>query len=273
MPLSPDVAAFSRLISALKPWLDQAVIVGGWAHRLYHLHPTSQRPVFAPLATLDADIALPPTLSNHPPTLRESLEMNGFEAEFRGDAMPPATLYRLTENDGGFYAEFLTPLTGGEYSRSGQRRATAQVGGVNSQQLRWIELLLADPWTVELQTADLGLPEVKVVRIANPVAFLAQKLLIHARRSAPDRAKDILYIHDTLQIFGGRLDEFHEAWVSGTRSRLHPRTARSVETAHKKLFGQLTEATRAAAKIAPERRIDPEALRETCEYGLQQVFR
>jgi len=36
----PD--AFQRLIAALEPWLDQVVIVGGWAHQLYRLHPEAQ---------------------------------------------------------------------------------------------------------------------------------------------------------------------------------------------------------------------------------------
>ena len=30
---------FVRLVAALEPWLDQIVVVGGWAHRLYRLHP------------------------------------------------------------------------------------------------------------------------------------------------------------------------------------------------------------------------------------------
>lgn len=38
MALAPELAGFSRLITALDPWLDRVVIVGGWAHRLYHLH-------------------------------------------------------------------------------------------------------------------------------------------------------------------------------------------------------------------------------------------
>ena len=34
-----DVEYFARLVEALDPWLDQVVIIGGWAHRLYRLHP------------------------------------------------------------------------------------------------------------------------------------------------------------------------------------------------------------------------------------------
>lgn len=49
-----------------------------------------------------------------------------FEEEFRGEDMPPATLYHLGDPDSGFYAEFSTPLTESVYTKSGKRKATAQ---------------------------------------------------------------------------------------------------------------------------------------------------
>jgi hypothetical protein len=39
---SQDMEGFARLIEALHPWLDQVVVIGGWAHRLYR--PTSTGP-------------------------------------------------------------------------------------------------------------------------------------------------------------------------------------------------------------------------------------
>src|SRR5215469_18425835 len=56
---NPEFASFARLIESLRPWLDQVVIVGGWAHRLYRLHAFAQPLRYEPLATLDGDIALP----------------------------------------------------------------------------------------------------------------------------------------------------------------------------------------------------------------------
>jgi hypothetical protein len=38
-----DFENFGRRIEALTPWLDQVVIIGGWAHRLYRLHPSAQQ--------------------------------------------------------------------------------------------------------------------------------------------------------------------------------------------------------------------------------------
>lgn len=154
MPLAPGIDGFSRLITAIDPWLDRVVIVGGWAHRLYHLHPAAQHVDFPPLMTLDADVALPRTLPKESPAIRDALAAHGFQEEFHGDDTPPLTLYHLTHSSSGFYAEFLTPLAGSEYTRSGKKKATARIAGVNSQQLRHIELLLTHPWTVALNTGD-----------------------------------------------------------------------------------------------------------------------
>jgi hypothetical protein len=273
MALAPDIAGFSRLITALDPWLDRVVIAGGWAHRLYHLHRSAQKLDFAPLMTLDADVALPPALPAQTPTIRDALVANGFDEEFLGDDMPPATLYHLGDKASGFYAEFLTPLTGSEYTRSGKRKATAQVAGVNSQQLRFIELLLNHPWTVELQVVDFELPAPTVVRVANPVGFLTQKILIHDKRNAEDQAKDILYLHDTLQLFGARLGDLRDEWIGRVRPGLHSKAARIVETADAWLFGQVKDVIRASASIAADRRLTPESVRESCQYGLQQIMR
>ena len=56
---APENEHFVRLVHALNPWLNQVVIIGGWAHRLYRLHPLAQRMEYPPLTTLDTDIAVP----------------------------------------------------------------------------------------------------------------------------------------------------------------------------------------------------------------------
>jgi len=38
MNASPEYASFARLVESQRPWLDQIVVVGGWAHRLHRLH-------------------------------------------------------------------------------------------------------------------------------------------------------------------------------------------------------------------------------------------
>jgi Nucleotidyltransferase len=136
---------FGHLLSALEPWLAQIVIVGGWAHHLYRLHPHAQRLDYPPLNTLDTDIALPGRFPVGEQDIRSRLLANGFSEEFFGEDRPPATHYHLCGHASGFYAEFLTPLVGGELDRAKGRKATAQIAGIASQRLRFIELLLDHP--------------------------------------------------------------------------------------------------------------------------------
>jgi len=120
----PDLVARALTpVDALTPWLDQVVIIGGWAHRLYRFHPLAQRLDYSPSMTLDADVALPGGLKVKGQDIHERLIANGFRAELLGRHKPPATHYQLRAQSGGFYAEFLTPLIGGAYARGGKKSA------------------------------------------------------------------------------------------------------------------------------------------------------
>jgi hypothetical protein len=88
---SPDLENLGCLVDALTPWLDQVVIIGGWAHRLYRFHPLAQPLDYPPLMTLDADIALPGGLRVKGQDMHERLVASGFQAEFLGHHKPPAT--------------------------------------------------------------------------------------------------------------------------------------------------------------------------------------
>ena len=171
---TPYLENFGRLANALTPWLDQVVIIGGWAHRLYRFHSLAQRLDYPPLMTLDADIALPGGLKLKGQDIHDRLTANGFQAELLGHHKPPATHYQLSDQSGGFYAEVLTPLIGGAYARGGKRSAMTHIAGVASQRLRHVDLLLRSPWTVVLSASDGFLfADGKQVLVANPVTFLA----------------------------------------------------------------------------------------------------
>ncbi len=47
----PENEPFARLIVSLEPWLANVVIIGGWAQRLYRLHPNAQQVTYVPLMT------------------------------------------------------------------------------------------------------------------------------------------------------------------------------------------------------------------------------
>jgi len=270
---NPEFASFARLIESLRPWLDQVVVVGGWAHRLYRLHAFAQPLRYEPLATLDADIGLPTRFKVTGNEIYQRLASNGFEAEFLGHHKPPAAHYRLIDPGIEFYAEFVAPLAGSTVSRTGKPKATHRVGGISSQNLRYVEILLARPWSVTL-SASHGFPLANHARvqIANPVSFLVQKILTHSRRNREERAKDILYMHDTIETFAARIDELHAEWATNIRPLVHANSVRTVQRASASLFGAVTDPIRAASRIVQGRNLTPEAVRETCNLGFARIF-
>lgn len=264
---------FARLIVAIEPWLGEVVIIGGWAHQLYRLHPRAQALDYPPLMSLDTDVALPANLSVGSHDLRDRLLDEGFSEERFGDANPPAIHYHLREAQTGSFVEFLTPLQGDECDRRGKPKATRRIAGVVSQQLRYLEILLQAPWRIELdQSNGFPLPDRRTVQVANPAAFLAHKILVHQKRSPPKFAKDVLYVHDTLETFGALLGDLHHEWQVQVRPHLHAHAVRIVERGANRLFGEIHDFVREAARMADERRLTPEALREACHFGLQHVF-
>jgi hypothetical protein len=272
MKADVELRAFARLIEALDSWLDQVAIIGGWAHRLYRLHPRAQPLPYPPLTTFDSDVAVPPWIEAKETSIRERLLAAGFQEEFVGEDRPPATHYRLGEH-GGFYVEFLTPLVGGEYSRKGERRATTEVAGISSQRLRYVDILLLAPWSVRLDEAGgYPLAAAKYVRIANPVSFITQKILIQPARDRKDRAKDVLYIHDTIETFATDLAELREVFANQIRPKLHARNLRKVRHAATEIFGAVNDNARDAVLMATGRELVAEALVETCRSGLNAIF-
>jgi hypothetical protein len=266
-----DAASFARLVEALRPWLGHFVIVGGWAHRLHRLHALAGAPTHPPVRTRDVDLAL----SLHAPLsgdVSEALGRAGFGRTFLGEDAPPVTHYHL-DDDEGFYAEFLAPLSGGEFNRRGKRDVTVRRAGITAQKLRHIDLLLVAPWTVRVgRGTDVPLEPPADVLLPNPVSFMVQKLLIHEQRRPDKRAQDLLYIHDTLELFGGALEELGAAWRDQVRPSLPDRTAKRAETLARALFENVTNEIREAVRIPEARRLSPETLRAAGKYGLEQIL-
>jgi hypothetical protein len=104
------------------------------------------------------------------------------------------------------------------------------------------------------------------------VAFLAQKILIHGKRGRLDRAKDILCMHDTFEVFGARLAELQQLWRTGVAAQLHRRGASVVSQTATVLFADLSDDIRRAAGISTERALSPGAIRAVCHYGFAEVF-
>jgi len=273
MAADADVELFAHLIESLHPWLSQVVIIGGWAHRLYRLHPLAQPLDYEPLRTLDTDVAIPAQPLTSGPGIRECLLEGGFREKLLGDTKPPVAHYLVASDNSGFYAEFLTPLEGGELKRGSKRDETARIAGIFAQKLRHVDLLLNAPWEVEVGAAN-GYPTqgIRRIRLPNAAAFLAQKILIHDKRDRTDRAKDVLYIHDTIETFGRNLLAIREEWKMKVRPGLHVKAARQVEHAGIAFFRETNDTIREAALIGTGRNLSPEMVREVCIYGWQQIF-
>ena len=198
----------------------------------------------------------------------------GFSEELFGDDAPPATHYRLGQEDAGFYAEFLTPQYGAEVKRG--RKTGPQPwreAGITAQRMRYLDLLLVSPWRVQVgPTIGLPLGPDLYVRVPNPTSFLVQKLLIHADRPGGKKAQDLLYIHDTLELFGASLAELQRLWVDEVRPAMPAKTAGRVHTIARELFAEVTDTIREAARIPQDRRLAPENVRRACEYGLGEIL-
>lgn len=267
-----DFDSFARLIDAIRPWLSHLVIVGGWAHRLHRFHPLATGLKYQPIRTLDADIAFSvdaPLVGD----LRAALIDANFKERLSREHRPPVTKYCLSDEDGGFYAEFLTQLRGDGLRRDGRDDVTMAKAGITAQKLRHLDVLLLERWRVEVGPAT-GVPVASKVSllVPNPVTFIVQKLLIHKLRKPEKKAQDVLYIHDTLELFGGALDELRDVWGGQVRPEMPNRTATRAVTIASALFGKVTDSIREAARIPQDRELRPELVQALCKYGLDEIF-
>lgn len=268
-----DLEQFSALVDALRPWLGQVIFVGGWAHRLYRDRPEATAVAYAPLRTDDADVALDSKTFRAAENIRTRLIDRGFVEGMSGDAQPPVTHYEMGGEQAGFYAEFLTPLVGGERRRDGSADVTERVAGVVAQKLRHLEVLLVSPWAVAVtKEGGFSLSEGASILIPNPVSYLVQKLLVHDRRKPHDRPKDVLYIHDTIELFAGALPDLRTLWIESVSQTLHESAVRTVHAQVVKMFGAVNDVVREAALVAAPRRLTPTAIQELCKVGLGELI-
>lgn len=270
-----DTEKFAKVVEVLQPWLPAVVIAGGWAHRLHRLHALAEAPAYLPLMTRDVDVALGPPRSLDEADIRERLLASGFTEEMSGEDQPPVTQYQIGNEEQPFYVEFLTPLVGSENRRDGTPDVTERIRGISAQKLRHLDVLLLDPWLVKIGPENgFPLEQPVTLRVANPAAYIAQKLLILGRRKREDRPRDLLYVHDTLQTFAGHLGDVRDAWLTKVAPNVHPRHANRLKACVRDQFSEVTDTIRGAAEVAESvgRPTSPEAVLEACQLGLKRIF-
>ncbi len=267
-----DLEAFGRLAGALAPWQARLVIVGGWAHRLYRHHQLAETPEYRPLTTLDADVVFE-SGNQLQGNIKSALDEAGFREDLFGSHQPPVSQYTLGEDGAGFYAEFLTPLRGSGMKRGGARDATMVAAGISAQKLRNLDILLVQPWQLTVGPEQgFPLPQAVELRIANAAAFIAQKFLIQRDRLRDKRAQDMLYVHDTLALFGGNLPALAALWQAQVRPTLSDREIDLIAQSRRENFSSVTDTLRAASLIPQDRALVPERMRAFCEQALDEVL-
>lgn len=274
-----ELVEFSTLATTLEPWRHQIVFVGGWAYRLYRYEPRAFKPDYDAIFTQDADVAYAKREALEG-DIKRALEGAGFteEPNFAGGFKPPAMRYTLGGQANAFYAEFLTPLTGSDMRRNKvtrefERDATEANAGVVAQKLRHLEVLLHEPWLVTIPAEDSGIGEAVVdLRIPNPVSFMIQKLLIRDDRNPKKRAQDVLYIYDTMYVFGGAIEsDLVPAWQS-LAGTLTESQRKSVRAGVGELFTDVNDIIREAATIPTDRKLEPEDMLRLCQNGFDELF-
>lgn len=265
-----DLEAFAKLVQALDPWRGQLIFIGGWAHRLHRFDPRANKLDYQAVFTRDTDLAF---ASREPieGDMKTALVEHGFKEELAGEFKPPTAHYTLGTEGKGFYAEFLTPLIGSGTKRSGEPDATMEKAGISAQKIRHLDILLVDPWTVTLEPTSVPLPSKTNVLVANPLCFVVQKFLIRKYRSTDKQAQDLLYVYDTIELFGNLLDDFNESWARTVKPSLG-RLADDVQEAVAATFTGVNDLTRNAARIPQDRQLSPEQIQLTCQVAFEQIF-
>lgn len=273
-PRGSEQAIFAEVIKKLAPYSGELIVAGGWAHRLYLLHPRSSPATFEPLMTRDADFAIRTKLAVKKTPIDVLLGELGFEERLGGDSAPPMTRYVRDA----FEVEFITSLQGSEI-KGEKRDVTVSVAGVTAQKLRYVDVLAVLPWAVDL-TEEHGYPvgsEPIAVRIPNPVCFIAQKLLALTYRSEINKKwKDALYVHDTVVQFRGSLPALHQEWKA-VSAELPESVSKKVYTLCEQVFAPTSIYLGPAAAIAKStgRPLAPTAAQigSTTRDGLRTIFK
>lgn len=194
------------VINTLAPYLDQIVLVGGWAAWVYpRWAKASAR--YESLLTTDVDLALPPKLNRRNKTLRELLLGAGFDEEFLGNHQPPVSRYHPPEAGEGVFAEFLSDRYGDERHQP----PTEEISGVVAQRLRYMQLALHEPLRVEATLLPALSLKADAVLVPHPANYLVHKLLVIPRRSKfENKVKDLAYVYQVLRDTRKRWPELQE---------------------------------------------------------------
>ncbi|MBI5435063.1 MAG: hypothetical protein HZA52_19670 [Planctomycetes bacterium] len=275
MASDPEAELLVALARVVGQAPERFVVIGGAAHKLFRSSELAQPVDFPALRTFDTDVAIDTSSKADAFRIDEQLRKFGFDEQRSGDTTPPVTRHssRSLPNH---YIEFVTHRTGSGETRRGVGRPTEQIAGTVAQRLPHIDLLLRSPWTIELRASDdydVGADTLSL-RIANAASYLAQKLLVLAKRDERTRAKDLVYVHDALMIFAPVLDQLAELWkqVEPPGSRRARNVARIARERGEIVNDDARRAVALLEALDRPTRPEPASFVAALNAGLQLVF-
>lgn len=238
------------VVQALEPILADALVVGGWAHRLHRQHPLAMELDEEPVQTMDCDVAL--GLKASAPLgldLASRFDRAGFDFEHTGTELQESGVFR-SRADPTFTVQLLVPRRGSGTTRTGDPIRTRRVGGVPVEVLRGLDLLEIEPW----RAAWVVGPESQVdLSVCHPIPFVLAKLVLAcvASRALEDRAKDLIYVLDTVRLFDGR-EEALLREVPSLALRVGPSHRREIQTAHAEILRPESHVAQFAQRLLEE---------------------
>ena len=96
--------------------------------------------------------------------------------------------------------------------------------------------------------------------------------MVSSKRKPAERAKDVLYIHDTLELFARSSSSLKDLWADRVRPELGRRSEAKARRARRHLFNAITDTVREAAIMSAGRTLSPQALLDLCQVGLAQLM-
>lgn len=209
-------AFLRRMLVVLKPYLSDIVVIGGTANALYRAHPLAADAPGDHPGTTDLDLAAPRktrVVSGTP--LIGVIKAAGLEVVLGGHDEPPLMKFRAGPASP-LEIEFLCPTSGAR-----EEKAHLIQAGLSAQPIRHLDLLLHDPWKIDVSRVEgfIGAPS---VLIPNPYCYVMQKILNVSDRGVEKRAKDFYYIYEVSVLFRDVLPQV--ARVGGSVRKRFPAT-------------------------------------------------
>ena len=99
-----------------------------------------------------------------------------------------------------------------------------------------------------------------------------RRIVFKININAAKQAQDVLYIHDTIELFSGALPALSALWTKTLAPTLSAKTAKTVEQSADQIFASVTDVIRDAVRIPQDRTISPERLRALCALALSQIL-